>query len=164
MRFTTVRYDFCISISHVDRHVSVVWLQHNTVYECFMMMQVRSAIRRIQDKRKALSFTVRPYFSWFTYDPFLGYRTHFWCHFLLQNCSQPISFLPSQKSPSASWVHSLPTLSSPESSESSTPMSANPLIFRNGVWDSCADTFQCFTVTFSLRKACLLAYNICHFL
>ncbi|ROI74380.1 Adhesion G-protein coupled receptor D2 [Anabarilius grahami] len=69
--------------------------------------QVRNAIRRIQDKRKALSFT---------------------------NCSQPISFLPSQKSPSASWVHSLPTLSSPESSESSTPMSAstaNPLIFKN---------------------------------
>lgn len=55
MRFTTVRYDFCINISHV----SVVCLQYNTVSECFMMTQVRNAIRRIQDKRKALSFTVR---------------------------------------------------------------------------------------------------------
>ncbi|XP_016375955.1 adhesion G-protein coupled receptor D2-like [Sinocyclocheilus rhinocerous] len=69
--------------------------------------EVRNAIRRIQDKRKALSFT---------------------------NCSQPISFLPSQKSPSASWVHSLPTHSSPESSESSTPITtstANSLVFKN---------------------------------
>uniref|UniRef100_A0A8C1C4Y6 Adhesion G protein-coupled receptor D2 n=1 Tax=Cyprinus carpio carpio TaxID=630221 RepID=A0A8C1C4Y6_CYPCA len=69
--------------------------------------EVRNAIRRIQDKRKALSFT---------------------------NCSQPISFLPSQKSPSASWVHSLPTRSSPESSESSTHITtstANSLVFKN---------------------------------
>uniref|UniRef100_A0A8C1GGL4 Adhesion G protein-coupled receptor D2 n=1 Tax=Cyprinus carpio TaxID=7962 RepID=A0A8C1GGL4_CYPCA len=70
--------------------------------------EVRNAIRRIQDKRKALSFT---------------------------NCSQPISFLPSQKSPSASWVHSLPTRSSPESSESSTHITtstANSLVLKNG--------------------------------
>uniref|UniRef100_A0A8C1GBS6 Adhesion G protein-coupled receptor D2 n=1 Tax=Cyprinus carpio TaxID=7962 RepID=A0A8C1GBS6_CYPCA len=69
--------------------------------------EVRNAIRRIQDKRKALSFT---------------------------NCSQPISFLPSQKSPSASWVHSLPTRSSPESSESSTHITtstANSLVLKN---------------------------------
>ncbi|KAI2661368.1 Adhesion G-protein coupled receptor D2 [Labeo rohita] len=69
--------------------------------------EVRNAIRRIQDKRKALSFT---------------------------NCSQPISFLPSQKSPSDSWVHSLPTHSSPESSETSTPITtstANSLVFKN---------------------------------
>ncbi|XP_073767385.1 adhesion G protein-coupled receptor D2 isoform X2 [Danio rerio] len=59
--------------------------------------EVRNAIRRIQEKRKALSFT---------------------------NCSQPISFLPSQKSPRASWVHSLQTHSSRDSSESSTPMSS----------------------------------------
>uniref|UniRef100_A0A8C1RHL7 Adhesion G protein-coupled receptor D2 n=1 Tax=Cyprinus carpio TaxID=7962 RepID=A0A8C1RHL7_CYPCA len=69
--------------------------------------EVRNAIRRIQDKRKALSFI---------------------------NCSQPISFLRSQKSPGASWVHSQPTRSSPESSESSTPITtstANSLVFKN---------------------------------
>lgn len=64
---------------------------------------MRNAIRRIQEKRKALSFT---------------------------NCSQPTSFMPSQKSPSASWVHSLPTPSSPDCSEGSTPI-PNSLIFKN---------------------------------
>nr|XP_055024640.1 adhesion G-protein coupled receptor D2 isoform X2 [Misgurnus anguillicaudatus] len=66
--------------------------------------EVRNAIRRIQEKRKALSFT---------------------------NCSQPTSFMPSQKSPSASWVHSLPTPSSPDCSEGSTPITTNSLIFKN---------------------------------
>ncbi|XP_057212538.1 adhesion G-protein coupled receptor D2 isoform X2 [Triplophysa rosa] len=65
--------------------------------------EVRNAIKRIQEKRKALSFT---------------------------NCSQPTSFMPSQKSPSESWVHSLPTHSSPDNSESSTPMSRS-LVFKN---------------------------------
>ncbi|XP_056628831.1 adhesion G-protein coupled receptor D2 [Triplophysa dalaica] len=65
--------------------------------------EVRNAIKRIQEKRKALSFT---------------------------NCSQPTSFMPSQKSPSESWVHSQQTHSSPDNSESSTPMSRS-LVFKN---------------------------------
>ncbi|KAI4900826.1 hypothetical protein NFI96_024928, partial [Prochilodus magdalenae] len=68
--------------------------------------EVQNAIKRIQEKRKALSFT---------------------------NCSQPISFLPSQKTPGASWADSLPTPSSPESSSSShvTNSTSSSLIFKN---------------------------------
>ncbi|GAA6068763.1 adhesion G-protein coupled receptor D2 isoform X1, partial [Tachysurus ichikawai] len=68
--------------------------------------EVQNAIKRIQEKRKALSFT---------------------------NCSQPISFLPSQKTPGASWVDSLPTPSSPESSSSShmTNSTASSLVIKN---------------------------------
>ncbi|XP_051760044.1 adhesion G-protein coupled receptor D2 [Ctenopharyngodon idella] len=104
----------CGVLVHLSEVVAYLFIALNAFQGLYIFLvyavynsEVRNAIRRIQDKRKALSFT---------------------------NCSQPISFLPSQKSPSASWVHSLPTLSSPESSESSTPMSAstaNPLIFKN---------------------------------
>ncbi|KAK3540124.1 hypothetical protein QTP70_026453 [Hemibagrus guttatus] len=68
--------------------------------------EVQNAIKRIQEKRKALSFT---------------------------NCSQPVSFLPSQKTPGASWVDSLPTPSSPESSSSShmTNSTASSLVIKN---------------------------------
>ncbi|XP_051950579.1 adhesion G-protein coupled receptor D2 isoform X2 [Xyrauchen texanus] len=85
--------------------------------------EVRSAIRRIQEKRKALSFT---------------------------NCSQPVSFLPSQKSASGSWVHSLPTQSSRESSESGTPITSstvNSLVFKNERYKDES------TVSFSLKQA-----------
>ncbi|KAG9270471.1 adhesion G-protein coupled receptor D2 isoform X2 [Astyanax mexicanus] len=66
--------------------------------------EVQNAIKRIQEKRKALSFT---------------------------NCSQPI--LPSQKTPGASWVDSLQTSSSPESSSTShvTNSTSSSLIFKN---------------------------------
>ncbi|KAM9475724.1 adhesion G protein-coupled receptor D2 [Clarias gariepinus] len=68
--------------------------------------EVQNAIKRIQEKRKALSFT---------------------------NCSQPISFLPSPRTPGASWVDSLPTPSSPESSSSSymTNSTASSLVIKN---------------------------------
>ncbi|XP_051510143.1 adhesion G-protein coupled receptor D2 isoform X2 [Myxocyprinus asiaticus] len=85
--------------------------------------EVRSAIRRIQEKRKALSFT---------------------------NCSQPASFLPSQKSASGSWVHSLPTQSSRESSESGTPITSstvNSLVFKNERFKDES------TVSFTLKQA-----------
>ncbi|XP_077081071.1 adhesion G protein-coupled receptor D2 isoform X2 [Siphateles boraxobius] len=101
----------CGVLVHLSDVVAYLFITLNAFQGLYIFLvyavynsEVRNAIRRIQDKRKALSFT---------------------------NCSQPISFLPSQKSPSASWVHSLPTLSSPESSESSTPASANPLIIKN---------------------------------
>ncbi|XP_026801517.3 adhesion G-protein coupled receptor D2 [Pangasianodon hypophthalmus] len=68
--------------------------------------EVQNAIKRIQEKRKALSFT---------------------------NCSQPISFLPTQRTPGASWVDSLPTPSSPESSSSShmTISTASSFVIKN---------------------------------
>ncbi|KAI5622130.1 adhesion G-protein coupled receptor D2 isoform X2, partial [Silurus asotus] len=68
--------------------------------------EVQNAIKRIQEKRKALSFT---------------------------NCSPPISFVPSQRTPGASWVDSLPTPSSPESSSSShmTNSTVNSLVIKN---------------------------------
>ncbi|KAF4070464.1 hypothetical protein AMELA_G00285700 [Ameiurus melas] len=68
--------------------------------------EVQNAIKRIQEKRKALSFT---------------------------NCSQPISFLPSQRTPGALWVDCLPTPSSPENSSSSqmTNSTASSLVIKN---------------------------------
>ncbi|XP_016384428.1 adhesion G-protein coupled receptor D2-like [Sinocyclocheilus rhinocerous] len=104
----------CGVLVHLSVVVAYVFITLNAFQGLYIFLvyavynsEVRNAIRRIQDKRKALSFT---------------------------NCSQPISFLPSQKSPSASWVHSLPTHSSPESSKSSTPITtstANSLVFKN---------------------------------
>ncbi|KAI1900655.1 hypothetical protein AGOR_G00052150 [Albula goreensis] len=68
--------------------------------------EVRNAIRRIKEKRKALSFT---------------------------NCSQPIGFLPSQRTTTASWTHSVPMPSSPETSDTSGPgsTSCGSLVIRN---------------------------------
>nr|XP_023696450.1 adhesion G-protein coupled receptor D2 isoform X2 [Paramormyrops kingsleyae]XP_023696451.1 adhesion G-protein coupled receptor D2 isoform X2 [Paramormyrops kingsleyae] len=54
--------------------------------------EVRTAITRIQEKRKALSFT---------------------------NCSQPIGFLPSQRTPNTSWACGACAVSSPETSDTS---------------------------------------------
>ncbi|XP_043103819.1 adhesion G-protein coupled receptor D2 isoform X2 [Puntigrus tetrazona] len=104
----------CGVLVHLSVAVAYLFIALNAFQGLYIFLvyavynsEVRNAIRRIQDKRKALSFT---------------------------NCSQPISFLPSQKSPSASWVQSLPTHSSPESSESSTPITtsaASSLVFKN---------------------------------
>ncbi|TMS03410.1 Adhesion G-protein coupled receptor D2, partial [Larimichthys crocea] len=73
--------------------------------------EVRNAIKRIKEKRKALSFT---------------------------NCSQPTSFLPSQRAPITSWGRSPPTPSSPETSETSGPTSSTStsLVIKNGhcIW------------------------------
>ncbi|KAI3372756.1 hypothetical protein L3Q82_022716 [Scortum barcoo] len=68
---------------------------------------VRNAIKRIKEKRKALSFT---------------------------NCSQPTSFLPSQRVPITSWGRSPPTPSSPETSDTSGPPSSTStsLVIKNG--------------------------------
>ncbi|XP_062418291.1 adhesion G-protein coupled receptor D2 isoform X2 [Pungitius pungitius] len=68
--------------------------------------EVRNAIKRIKEKRKALSFT---------------------------NCSQPTSFLPSQRAPMTSWGRSPPTPSSPETSETSGPASSiyTSLVIKN---------------------------------
>ncbi|XP_026879968.2 adhesion G-protein coupled receptor D2 isoform X1 [Electrophorus electricus] len=66
--------------------------------------EVQTAIKRIQEKRKALSFS---------------------------NCSHPIS--SSQKTPGVSWVESLPPPSSPDSSSFSniTSSTASSLMFKN---------------------------------
>lgn len=51
-----------------------------------------------------------------------------------QNCSQPTSFLPSQRAPVTSWGRSPPTPSSPETSETSGPASSTytSLVIKNG--------------------------------
>ncbi|XP_054628908.1 adhesion G-protein coupled receptor D2 isoform X3 [Dunckerocampus dactyliophorus] len=68
--------------------------------------EVRNAIKRIKEKRKALSFT---------------------------NCSQPTTFTPSQRAPKTSWDRSPPTPSSPETSETSGPPSSicTSLVIKN---------------------------------
>ncbi|XP_036383454.1 adhesion G-protein coupled receptor D2 [Megalops cyprinoides] len=68
--------------------------------------EVRNAIRRIKEKRKALSFT---------------------------NCSQPIGFLPSQRTATSSWTNSVPMPSSPETSDTSAPgsTSCGSLVIKN---------------------------------
>ncbi|XP_062855429.1 adhesion G-protein coupled receptor D2 isoform X2 [Trichomycterus rosablanca] len=84
--------------------------------------EVQNAIKRIQEKRKALSFT---------------------------NCSQPVSFMPSQRTHGGSWAESLPTPSSPESSSSSyiTNSTASSLVIKNESFRN--DNF----VTFSLKPS-----------
>ncbi|KAJ8379582.1 hypothetical protein SKAU_G00003600 [Synaphobranchus kaupii] len=84
--------------------------------------EVRNAIRRIKEKRKALSFT---------------------------NCSQPISFLPSQRTTTASWTHSVPAPSSPETSDTSAPgsTSCGSLVIKNESFRK--ESF----VSFSLKPA-----------
>ncbi|XP_061836556.1 adhesion G protein-coupled receptor D2 [Nerophis lumbriciformis] len=68
--------------------------------------EVRNAIKRIKEKRKALSFT---------------------------NCSQPTTFTPSQRAPIKSWDISPPAPSSPETSETSGPPSSisTSLVIKN---------------------------------
>ncbi|KAM6965370.1 adhesion G protein-coupled receptor D2 [Aplochiton taeniatus] len=84
--------------------------------------EVRNAIKRIKEKRKALSFT---------------------------NCSQPISFLPSQRTPASSWAQNLVPPSSPETSETSGPPSSTStsLVIKNESFRK--DSFA----TFSLQPA-----------
>ncbi|XP_051964197.1 adhesion G-protein coupled receptor D2-like isoform X2 [Xyrauchen texanus] len=104
----------CGVLVHLSVYLAYLFITLNAFQGLYIFLvyavynsEVRNAIRRIQEKQKALSFT---------------------------NCSQPISFLPSQKSASGSWVHSLPTQSSRESSENGTPITSstsNSLVLKN---------------------------------
>ncbi|XP_060787198.1 adhesion G-protein coupled receptor D2 isoform X6 [Neoarius graeffei] len=98
--------------------------------------EVKSAIKRIQEKRKALSFTPvatvvkKNSLRRHEEETSRGTRRE---PILIWNCSQPVSFLPSQRTLGASWVDSLPTPSSPESSSSSymTNSTASSLVIKN---------------------------------
>ncbi|XP_014027118.2 adhesion G-protein coupled receptor D2 isoform X1 [Salmo salar] len=91
----------CGVLVHLSMMVAYVFIALNAFQGLYIFLvyavynsEVRNAIKRIKEKRKALSFT---------------------------NCSQPISFLPSQRSPAQTWTHSLPPPSSPETSDISGP-------------------------------------------
>ncbi|XP_038559048.1 adhesion G-protein coupled receptor D2 isoform X2 [Micropterus salmoides] len=93
-----VAYVFIILNAFQGLYIFLVYAVYNS--------EVRNAIKRIKEKRKALSFT---------------------------NCSQPTSFLPSQRAPITSWGRSPPTASSPETSETSGPPSSTStsLVIKN---------------------------------
>ncbi|XP_070402432.1 adhesion G protein-coupled receptor D2 isoform X5 [Nothobranchius furzeri] len=92
-------YGFIVLNSFQGLYIFLVYAVYNS--------EVRNAIKRIKEKRKALSFT---------------------------NCSQPTSFLPSQRAPVTSWNCRQPTPSSPETSETSGPTSSTStsLVIKNG--------------------------------
>ncbi|XP_067087954.1 adhesion G-protein coupled receptor D2-like, partial [Osmerus mordax] len=95
-----VAYAFIVLNAFQGLYIFLVYAVYNS--------EVRNAIKRIKEKRKALSFT---------------------------NCSQPISFLPSQRTPVMSWAHSPPPPSSPETSDTSGPASftstSTSLVIKN---------------------------------
>ncbi|XP_037536700.1 adhesion G-protein coupled receptor D2 [Nematolebias whitei] len=109
-----VAYVFIILNSFQGLYIFLVYAVYNS--------EVRNAIKRIKEKRKALSFT---------------------------NCSQPTSFLPSQRAPITSWSRSLPTPSSPETSETSGPTcsTSTSLVIKNESFRK--ESF----VRFSLKQA-----------
>ncbi|XP_072243314.1 adhesion G protein-coupled receptor D2 [Leuresthes tenuis] len=118
----------CGVLVHLSVVVAYVFIALNSFQGLYIFLvyavynsEVRNAIKRIKEKRKALSFT---------------------------NCSQPASFLPSQRAPVTSWSHSPPTPSSPETSETSAPTSSTStsLIIKNESFRK--DSF----VSFSLRQ------------
>ncbi|XP_018524878.1 adhesion G-protein coupled receptor D2 isoform X2 [Lates calcarifer] len=103
----------CGVLVHLSVVVAYVFIALNAFQGLYIFLvyavynsEVRNAIKRIKEKRKALSFT---------------------------NCSQPTSFLPSQRSQITSWCHSPPTPSSPEISETSGPHSSTStsLVIKN---------------------------------
>ncbi|GLD52451.1 adhesion G-protein coupled receptor D2 isoform X1 [Lates japonicus] len=103
----------CGVLVHLSVVVAYVFIALNAFQGLYIFLvyavynsEVRNAIKRIKEKRKALSFT---------------------------NCSQPASFLPSQRSQITSWCHSPPTPSSPEISETSGPHSSTStsLVIKN---------------------------------
>ncbi|XP_041957474.1 adhesion G-protein coupled receptor D2 isoform X2 [Alosa sapidissima] len=117
-----VAYIFIILNAFQGLYIFLVYAVYNS--------EVRNAIKRIQEKRKALSFT---------------------------NCSQPISFLPSQRTPTAFWAQSLPTPSSLENSDASSPVTSttsSSLVFKNESFRK--DSF----VSFSLKPAS--GNQVCH--
>ncbi|XP_061586183.1 adhesion G-protein coupled receptor D2 [Cololabis saira] len=103
----------CGLLVHLSVVVAYVFIALNSFQGLYIFLvyavynsEVRNAIKRIKEKRKALSFT---------------------------NCSQPMSFLPSQRAPVPSWSHSPPTPSSPETSETSGPITSTSmsLVIKN---------------------------------
>ncbi|XP_056275220.1 adhesion G-protein coupled receptor D2 [Pseudoliparis swirei] len=103
----------CGVLVHLSVVVAYVFIALNSLQGLYIFFvyavynsEVRNAIKRIKEKRKALSFT---------------------------NCSQPTSFLPSQRAPLTSWGHSPPTPFSPETSETSGPPSSTytSLVIKN---------------------------------
>ncbi|KAK0132954.1 Adhesion G-protein coupled receptor D2 [Merluccius polli] len=104
----------CGVLVHLSVVIAYVFIALNAFQGLYIFLvyavynsEVRNAIKRIKEKRKALSFT---------------------------NCSQPTGFLPSQRAPAVSWGHSLPAPSSPETSETSGPPSSASasLVIKNG--------------------------------
>ncbi|KAM4607388.1 adhesion G protein-coupled receptor D2 [Polymixia lowei] len=119
----------CGVLVHLSAVIAYVFIVLNAFQGLYIFLvyavynsEVRNAIKRIKEKRKALSFT---------------------------NCSQPISFLPSQRAPAMSWGHSLPAPSSPETSETSGPPSSTStsLVIKNESFRK--ESF----VSFSLKPA-----------
>ncbi|XP_068590357.1 adhesion G-protein coupled receptor D2 isoform X2 [Cebidichthys violaceus] len=103
----------CGVLVHLSIVVAYIFIVLNALQGLYIFFvyavynsEVRNAIKRIKEKRKALSFT---------------------------NCSQPTSFLPSQRAPITSWGRSPPTPSSPETSETSGPPSSTytSLVIKN---------------------------------
>ncbi|XP_065819230.1 adhesion G-protein coupled receptor D2 isoform X4 [Labrus bergylta] len=119
----------CGVLVHLSVVIAYVFIALNAFQGLYIFLvyavynsEVRNAIKRIKEKRKALSFT---------------------------NCSQPTSFLPSQRAPISSWGHSALTPSSPETSETSGPPSSasTSLVIKNESFRK--ESF----VTFSLKPA-----------
>ncbi|XP_041644185.1 adhesion G-protein coupled receptor D2 [Cheilinus undulatus] len=119
----------CGVLVHLSVVVAYVFIALNAFQGLYIFLvyavynsEVRNAIKRIKEKRKALSFT---------------------------NCSQPTSFLPSQRAPISSWGHSALTPSSPETSETSGPPSSasTSLVIKNESFRK--ESF----VTFSLKPS-----------
>ncbi|XP_062273107.1 adhesion G-protein coupled receptor D2 [Scomber scombrus] len=119
----------CGVLVHLSVVVAYVFIALNAFQGLYIFLvyavynsEVRNAIKRIKEKRKALSFT---------------------------NCSQPTSFLPSQRAPIKSWGCTPPTPSSPETSETSGPPSftSNSLVIKNESFRK--ESF----VSFSLKAA-----------
>ncbi|KAM9858188.1 adhesion G protein-coupled receptor D2 [Aulostomus maculatus] len=103
----------CGVLVHLSVVVAYIFIALNAFQGLYIFLvyavynsEVRNAIKRIKEKRKALSFT---------------------------NCSQPTTFLPSQRAPITSWGCSPPTPSSPETSETSGPPSSSStsLVIKN---------------------------------
>ncbi|XP_021475597.2 adhesion G-protein coupled receptor D2-like [Oncorhynchus mykiss] len=120
----------CGVLVHLSMVVAYVFIALNAFQGLYIFLvyavynsEVRNAIKRIKEKRKALSFT---------------------------NCSQPIRFLPSQRGPAQSWTHSLPRPSSPETSETSGPGSttSTSLVIKNESYGK-----ESSFVSFSLKPA-----------
>ncbi|XP_034547013.1 adhesion G-protein coupled receptor D2 [Notolabrus celidotus] len=119
----------CGVLVHLSIVVAYVFIALNAFQGLYIFLvyavynsEVRNAIKRIKEKRKALSFT---------------------------NCSQPTSFLPSQRAPITSWGRGAMTPSSPETSETSGPPSSasTSLVIKNESFRK--ESF----VTFSLKSA-----------
>ncbi|XP_070820085.1 adhesion G protein-coupled receptor D2 [Chaetodon trifascialis] len=119
----------CGLLVHLSVVVAYIFIALNAFQGLYIFLvyavynsEVRNAIKRIKEKRKALSFT---------------------------NCSQPTSFLPSQRVPVTSWGCSHPTPSSPETSETSGPLSSTStsLVIKNESFRK--ESF----VSFSLKPA-----------